>query len=95
MWLRSLISEVFGNITSPTTLFSNNQVAIVLTRDHQYHLHTKHIDMQYHWIRWVVEKGSIWLIYCLMDDMVADTLTKALLSAKVKHFATSLGLRTK
>ena len=95
LWLRSLISEVFGNITSPTTLFSDNQAAIALMRDHQYHLQTKHIDMQYHWICWVVKKGSIWLIYCPMDDMVANALTKALPSAKVKHFAASLGLCTK
>jgi len=95
LWLRSLISEVFGNITSPTTLFSDNQVAIALMRDHQYHLCMKHIDVQYHWICWVVKKGSIRLIYCPMDDMVANALTKALPSAKVKHFAASLGLCTK
>jgi hypothetical protein len=86
---------VFSPITSPTTLFSDNQAAIVLTRDHQYHPHTKHIDVQYHWICWVIKKGSICLIYCLMDDMVADALTKVLPSAKVKHFATSLGLCAK
>jgi hypothetical protein len=95
LWLRSLISEVFGTLTSPTTLFSDNQAAIALTRDHQYHPRTKHIDVRYHWIRWVVEKGSIRLVYCPTDDMVADVLTKALPSAKVKHFAASLGLRAK
>ena len=51
--------------------------------------------MRYHWISWVIEKGSIHLIYCPMDNMVADALTKALPSAKVKHFTTSLGLRAK
>ena len=95
LWLCSLISEVFSPITSPTTLFSNNQAAIVLTHNHQYHLCTKHIDMQYHWICWVIEKGSICLVYCLTDDMVADALTKALPSAKVKHFAASLRLCVK
>ena len=69
--------------------------AIMLTRDHQYHPRTKHIDVRYHWICWVIEKGSICLIYCPTDDMVADALTKALPSAKVKHFAASLGLRAK
>jgi hypothetical protein len=48
LWLRSLISEVFGPITSPTTLFSDNQAAIALTCDHQYHPRMKHIDVQYH-----------------------------------------------
>jgi hypothetical protein len=95
MWLRSLLSEIFAPIEPPTTLFSDNQVAIALTRDHQYHARMKHIDMRYHFIRWVIEQGSLRLVYCLTDDMVADTLTKALPSAKVKHFAVGLGLRTK
>ena len=95
LWLCSLISEVFGPITSPTTLFSDNQAAITLMRDHQYHLHMKHIDVQYHWICWVIEEGSICLVYCLTDDIVADALTKALPSTKVKHFTASLGLCVK
>jgi hypothetical protein len=95
LWLCSLISEVFSKLTSPTTLFSDNQAAIALTRDHQYHPRTKHIDVHYHWICWVVKKGSICLVYCPTDDIVADALTKALPLAKIKHFATSLGLRAK
>jgi hypothetical protein len=63
--------------------------------NHQYHTQTKHIDVQYHWIRWVIEQGAIKVIYCPTDDMVTDTLTKALPSAKVKHFTTGLGLCTK
>ncbi len=95
LWLRSLLSEAFGSLTAATTLFSDNQAAIALTQDHQYHAHTKHIDVQYHFIRWVIEQGSLHLIYCPTDDMVADMLTKALPSAKVKHFATGLGLHVK
>jgi len=95
LWLHSLLSEVFGTLKSPTTLFSDNQAAIALTHDHQYHSRTKHIDVRYHWIRWVVEEGSLHLVYCPTDNMVADALTKALPSPKVKHFATGLGLCAK
>jgi len=95
LWLRSFLSETFGPFKNATTLFSDNQAAIALTRDHQYHARTKHIDVRYHWIRWVIEQGSLKLVYCPTDDMVADTLTKALPSAKVKHFAAGLGLHTK
>ena len=95
LWLCNLISEVFGNIKGPTTLFSDNQVAITLMHDNQYHPCTKHINVRYHWIRWVMEKGSIQLVYCPTDDMVADALTKALPSAKVKHFTSAFGLCAK
>jgi hypothetical protein len=55
----------------------------------------QHIDTRHHWIRWVIERGSLRLVYCPTEDIVADALTKALPSAKVKHFAASLGLLAK
>jgi len=93
-WLRSLIAEIFHPLVDPTPLLSDNQSAIALTQDHQYHARSKHIDIRYHFIRWMVEDGTIRLVYCPTEDMVADTLTKALPSMKVKHFASELGLRS-
>jgi hypothetical protein len=93
LWLRSLIGEIFGEFSGPTTLHGDNQAAIALTRDHQYHARTKHIDIRFHFIRWIVADGKLKLVYCPTENMIADTLTKALPSAKVKHFAYSLGLR--
>ena len=95
LWLRSLLSKLYGPISEATTLFSDNQAAIALTKDHQYHARTKHIDVHYHFICWVIERGSLRLVYCPTEDMVANALTKALPSAKVKHFAAGLGLLTK
>jgi hypothetical protein len=95
LWLKSLLSEIFGPFSSPITMFSDNQATIALTCGHQYHARTKHINVQYHWIRWVVEEGTMRLVYCPMDNMVADALTKVLPSPKVKHFATCLGLHVK
>ena len=93
LWLRTFINQVFGeNIEKPTTLFSDNQSAITLSKDHQYHARTKHIDVCFHFIQWVIEEGKVKLIYCPTNDMLADPFTKALLSAKGKHFAAALGL---
>jgi hypothetical protein len=94
VWLRRLIGELYRPLMQPTTLFSDSQSAIALTKDGHYHARTKHIDIRYHFIRYVIESGLIQLIYCPTDEMTADTLTKALPSAKAKHFATALGLLT-
>jgi hypothetical protein len=92
LWLRTFMSQVFGEVTGPLTLHSDNQSAIALTRDHQYHARTKHIDIRFHFIRWIVEDGKMKLVYCPTEEMVADIMTKALPSVKVKHFAAALGL---
>ena len=59
LWLRSLIMQIFDIELEPTTLFSDNQSAISLIKDHQYHPRTKHIDICYHFICWIIENGSI------------------------------------
>ena len=92
LWLQTLISKLYGEVQGPTTLYSDNQLAIALTKDHQYHTRTKHIDICFHFIRWIIEQGKMKLVYCPTNDMLANTFTKALPSVKAKHFAKALGL---
>ena len=76
-------------------LLCDNQSAIALACDHQYHTHMKHINVHYHFIHWVIDQGIVRLVYCPTEDTVVDVLTKALPSPKVKHFAAGLGLHVK
>jgi hypothetical protein len=92
VWLRRLMAELFSPPHKPTTLYGDNQSAIALAHGGQYHARTKHIDIRYHFIRYIIEAGSIKLIYCPTDEQTADVLTKALPSAKAKHFASAMGL---
>jgi len=94
VWLCHFVEEAFQPLMNPTILYCDNQAAIALTKDRSFHAHTKHIDIRYHFIRFVVDSGSFLLIYCPTADMTADTLTKALPSVKAKHFAAALGLCT-
>ena len=94
IWFRRLLTDLFDSVDTPTTLFSDSKSAIALAEDGHYHARTKHIDIRYHFIRYVIDAGTIKLVYCSTDDMTADTLTKALPSVKAKHFAKALGLST-
>ena len=73
-------------------LYLDSQSAITLTKDGSYHARMKHIDICYHFIRFVVDNHSLRLVYCPTDSIIANTLTKALPSVKVKHFTASLRL---
>jgi hypothetical protein len=54
LWLRQLILQTFRPLPDVTTIFSDNQSAITLMKDQQFHVRTKYIDMRYHFIQWVI-----------------------------------------
>jgi len=45
LWLHSFISQVFDIPLDTTTLYLDNQSAIALAHDHQFHAQMKHIDI--------------------------------------------------
>ena len=93
IWLRRLIFKLFPSLKSTTTLYCDNQAALRLATDDNYHARTKHIDIRYHFIRQVVASGALRLVYCPTEDMTADILTKGLPKWKVGYHVLSLGLR--
>jgi hypothetical protein len=92
IWLCHLIGKLFPSLIRQTTLHCDNQVALKLTTDDNYHAQTKHIDICYHFIHQVITSTAIDIVYCPTDDMMADILTKALLQWKVKYHCLGLGL---
>src|SRR6202020_1202120 len=78
VWLRNLMEELGHPQPTTSTLFCDNQSAIALSRDHQFHARTKHIDVQYHYVRDKVTDKTLELIYCPTNEMTADIMTKGL-----------------
>ena len=93
IWLRRLICELFPSLISQMTLHCDNQAALALAVDDNYHARTKHIDIRYHFIRKCVARKVIDLVYCPTDDMTTDVLTKALPQWKVVCHSLGLGMR--
>ena len=78
LWLRQLLSDLKNKPTSPTLILEDNQAAICLAKNPQFHGRAKHIDIKYHFVREQVASGNIAVKYCRSEDMLADMLTKGL-----------------
>lgn len=79
-------------IALPTVIYANNQGAIKLTKNPEYHRKTKQIPIKYHKTQELVDDGTIRFIWIPTAEMVADGLTKSLGAAKFKKFVIMLGL---
>ena len=78
VWLRQLTTELGSDSTEAITIFEDNQAAISMSKNPQYHGRAKHISIKYHFIREQVNDGRVTLKYCPTQDMIADMLTKGL-----------------
>ena len=78
VWLRQPTTELGSGSTEATTIYEDNQAAISMSKNPQYHGRAKHISIKYHFIREQVNDGTVTLKYCPTQDMLADMLTKGL-----------------
>ena len=53
---------------------------------------SKHIEMRYHHLRDMVQKGAIRLQYIPTDEQIADVFTKPLSATKFVYFRDKLGM---
>nr|GEY10295.1 Gag-Pol polyprotein [Tanacetum cinerariifolium] len=77
VWLKMLLEEI-GHKQEKITLFCDNQSALYLARNPAFHSKTKHIRVQYHFIRKKVKEGIVDMHKIYTDDNVADYLMKAI-----------------
>lgn len=70
-------------IDNPTIIYCDNQSAIHLSKNAVNRGRSKHIDLRYHFVKEIQEKGEIEISYIRTDSMTADILTKSL--PKIKH----------
>lgn len=77
-WLRRLLEAFNFECKEPTPLHCDNLGAIQLTSNSIFHARTKHIEIQYHYIRELVKSKTVSLVHCASRNMMGDLLTKPL-----------------
>lgn len=75
IWIQRLIAEL-GRPLQDKIIFGDNQGAIALAYNPEYHARIKHINIQYHFIREKVEDREVELKYYSTEEIVADVLIK-------------------
>ena len=92
VWLRLLLQELGHISAAPTIIWADNQGAIALAENPEFHKRTKHIDTKFHWVREVIERGVLLLEFLPTRFMAADGLTKPLPPKQFQRFLAMIGM---
>ena len=57
-----------------------------------FHDKSKHIEIKYHYIRDMMQRGAVKLQYVAIEEQIADVLMKPLARLKFEYFREKLGV---
>jgi hypothetical protein len=91
IWLQRLCSGI-GLVQEDVRIECDSQSAIFLAKNPAYHSKTKHIDVQYHFVRDMIEEKKVSLMKVDTLKNVADSLTKSVSTEKFSWCRGSMGI---
>jgi len=90
LWIRSLLAELWISTSSMTMLWRDNLGATFLFANLVFHAHTKHVKVDYHFVRDHVAKREIQVWFISSKDQLVDVLTKPLPPVSFAYFQSKL-----
>lgn len=94
-WLRSLLEELGVLVSAPPNLYSDNIGATYLCANPVFHCRMKHIALDYHFIRELVQSGRLRVSHVSSTDQLADALTKPLPHCRIQYISHKIGVSTR
>ena len=91
IWFQRLLEEL-GHKQQKIIVYCDSQSALHIARNPAFHSRTKHIGVQYHFVREVVEEGSVDMQKIHTKDNLADVMTKPINADKFIWCRNSYGL---
>lgn len=91
-WLCTILEYLCLNLPTALPTLNNNESAIALAENPVFQARSKHIEVQYHWIREQILAGNFSLQYVPTAEMQADLLKKALPRVLHQRFCEKIGL---
>ena len=92
-YLRSLAFEIDSDIVkNPTKIYVDNKAVIKLANKNSSNFKSRFIDISFHFVKEMIDNKELILEYLNTNEMIADSLTKALPINKHKFCTNGMGL---
>ena len=92
-WVWHLLNEIGFKLDRPIQVWCDSTSAISTVNNPGNHKASKHVEVRYLFARDIMEKGRIKLDFVQTQEMLADTLTKALPTKPFVYLRDKLGVK--
>ena len=92
MWIQTLLLEIGIQAPRKAKLWCDNMGAKYLSANPVFHARTKHIEVDYHFVRERVARRLLDIEHVSTRDQVADGFTKPLVARQLELFKGNLNL---
>jgi hypothetical protein len=92
MWVESILQELGVPRQHTPILWCDNLGATYLTANPVFHARTKHIEIDFHFVRERVADGALKIRFIFSEDQLADVFTKPATRQMLHRFSTNLNL---
>lgn len=92
IWLTFILKDLGVYLSKTPVLFCDNLSALNMTINPVFHARTKHIELDYHFVREKVAQGHLVTKFVNSANQFADVFTKALPKQLFSMFLNKLGL---
>jgi hypothetical protein len=94
IWICSLLQELGIPLSTPPKLWCDNIGATYLSINPIFHSHTKHVAIDFHFVRELVASKDLEILFVPSADQLANVLTKPLVSKRFHHLSYKLNIRS-
>nr|GFC37560.1 retrovirus-related Pol polyprotein from transposon TNT 1-94 [Tanacetum cinerariifolium] len=92
LWLRTQLTD-YGLYFDKIPMYCDSKETMVISCNLVQHSRTKHIDVQYHFIKEHVKKGIVELFFVRTEYQLTDLCTKALSEDIFKYLVRRISMR--
>jgi hypothetical protein len=87
MQMENMVQFLRFTCPKPYTMYTDSQACLQIANTASKLGKVRHIEIRYHLVRCLIIAGSIKLMYCITEDMIADLFTKVVSGTQDKRLA--------
>lgn len=92
IWLQALLKDIHIHLDKPAVMFGDNNSALHIVSNSEFHERTKHIEIDCHLVREKLQKGVLKTLHVSTNHQIANILTKALNPTQFRYLLNKMGI---